>query len=234
MSNSIDYTISLDWHAFIRNIIIDILANGQSINSTTYHLGQKLELSFKASIGEIEDVELKNIKWSLEEPLPHKSTSNRAHILDNYSVVPLLAEDFFKNELDFYLFDFDAEKKVKLGTFTYQLGDKIFNQGFKISYFRPIVMPAYVEKPGQEINIKPTNDANVFGFGFVEEDEAGFSAYSGYKNVTDTTYDFGSIQLIKVNATRSFTDQSGALHKQVMKTDGYWLDKYAPINVYRV
>lgn len=97
---------------------IQILINGKPLGSESYHMGQKVVLSYK-----VEPDNLENVIWSVENPLAYKSNMNSriaTHTVKNYAVETLKEEDLKKKQIEFFLYDFDPDKIVKNGSFTYQ------------------------------------------------------------------------------------------------------------------
>jgi hypothetical protein len=222
---------------------IQILVNGKPLGSEEYHMGQKITLSYK-----VEPDNLENVIWSVENPLAYKSemnTRSTTHTVKNYKVEVLNEEDLKQKQIEFYLYDFDPEKVVKNGSFTYQISGDEFVKEFKISYEKPVfTRPTLILPPGQDVDISWDNVLNKWRFGFSDIAKYGIYAEGQLVNNTKVNYMFGSYQLISVNAARSFikfkdniaTNPSVIQQflQTIKKTDSFgtlpkfWLDTTAP------
>jgi hypothetical protein len=193
---------------FLGNITpkpIQILINGKPLGSEKYHMGQKVVLSYK-----VEPDDLKNIVWSVENPLAYKSKMNtrevETHTVKNYKVEILKEEDLKQKQIEFYLYDFDPNKVVKNGSFTYKISGKEYVKEFEVSYERPVfTRPTFIlEPPGQDVDLGWDKNLNKWRFGFSDKDRPGIYAMGQLVNNTEVNYMFGSYQLISVNAARTF------------------------------
>jgi hypothetical protein len=222
---------------------IQILINGKPLGSEKYHMGQKIALSYKA-----EPDNLENVIWSVENPLAYKSemnTRSTTHTVKNYKVKVLNEEDLKQKRIEFYLYDFNPEKVIKNGSFTYYIDGKKYVKEFEISYERPIFTTKFIlNPPGQKVDLGWDSYFKKWRIGFSDKDGIGIYAQGKLINNTEINYMFGAYQLIKVNGVRTFIKfkdniaTNPSIIQQYLKTveksdslttkSKFWLDTTAP------
>lgn len=223
-------TIDVVWKSFIKALSVQILINGDPIESQKFHFGQKIALSYMAKSGS-ETVIFPEVKWHLPNPLIKNSeTSTFPHASH---AVNFLTEDELENQsLTFYLFDYAPNIIMKSGFLEYSIGDYKASASFCISYDRPYISNVIPEK-NDPIQIV-SSDSTSIGFPVV-----GARAKGDYHNPTDIYYAVGFFQLILRDNTRSFVANDDTILIEKLKTiastsslsstPDFWLDTNAPL-----
>ncbi|PKK88420.1 MAG: hypothetical protein CVV64_18885 [Candidatus Wallbacteria bacterium HGW-Wallbacteria-1] len=224
-------TIDVVWKSFIKALSVQVLINGDPIESQKFHLGQKITLSYIAKSGS-ETVIFPEVKWHLSNPLIKNSeTSTFPHASHT---VNFLTEDELENQsLTFYLFDYAPNIIMKSGFLEYSIGDYKASASFSISYDRPYINNVIPEQNDQIQII--SSGSTYIGFPVV-----GARAKGDYHNPTDIHYAVGFFQLILRDNTRSFVANDDTIFlieklKTIASTSSlisipdFWLDTNAPL-----
>lgn len=226
---------------------VEILANGKPINDQEFYQGQRVNLTYKVSLPD-QEMGLRSVKWSFEGELPlskietkSDDLSNGDYLLYAYKVLPLKEEELEHQELEILLFDYNPDKNVVVGTFSYAIAnEQPREKGFVIPYSKILVEGFKPKNSLDDIQIfEVTSGTWAIGFPITNDPTPGaFEAEAAFNNKTSIWHIVGGFQLVRIDATRSFVDSEDHVRKQFLKSINesadfsteaeFWLDKWYP------
>lgn len=235
-----NFTKDISWFAYILDIIVKLFGNDELISdSSNYYFGQQVKLAFKlfnSNNIEVNHLTVDKPYWQVEEPAI--AAFNISSDFSRASYISWNGNN--ATSTSFYVFDYDQEKTSKAIDFKCEIYTPDFHLSLKrtasalLKYKKPTVIEQTFDYKAPRVATHPVTGVWTLGFDTVTK--PGIRFYQKILNETGKTYDFNSMQLIKIDCTREIAS-GPTIIKESLKTfvihdspstSDFWLDAGSP------